>query len=218
MENSWKIKKLKNIISKNSLNLKYQLTNWFMSIAYQLITLPSTLDYFSVIFIKSSLTMNHIMIKLSYIFLPVHKIKCAESFFEIVLEFSLVLLPMFLKEIKICEVKWVIKWNWIFIINSTFTRKCIVLPISFICKLFVWIVQSSIAVHCSILSISIINSSVRIAEFSFSMSKAILFLSCINTGILILFCDNFYIWIALLKVLIWHLLLRLVDYMVLLLL
>lgn len=159
--------------------------------------------------------MNHVMIKLSYIFLPIHKIKCAESFFEIVLELSLVLLPMFLKKIEICEIKWVVKWNWIFIINSTFSRKCIVLPISLICKLFIWIIQSSVAIHCSILSISIINPSISIAEFSFPMTKAILFLSCINTSILILFCNNFYIWIALLKVLIWWLLLRLMNYMIL---
>ena len=117
--------------------------------------------------------MNHVMIKLSYIFLPIHEIKCAESFFEIVLELSLVLLPMFWKIIKIGEVKTMVKLNWIFIINTTLTKEGIILPLSLISKLSIWIVQVTQTIHCTLIPISFIDTSVCVLKFSFTVTKTI---------------------------------------------
>ena len=134
--------------------------------------------------------MDHVMIKLAHVFLPVHQIECTESFFIVILEFSLVLLPVLLKVVEVCIVEGVVQRDGLFIINSPLSRKRIILPIPLISKLFIWVIKSSIPIHSTILPISVIDAPISIAELPFPMSQTILLLPSVNTSIFVLLRHN----------------------------
>lgn len=134
--------------------------------------------------------MNHIMIKLSNVFLPVYQVKSTKAFFVIILEFSLVLFPVLLQIVKICIIKSMIKWDWLFIINNTLTRKCIIHPLTFISQFSVWIIQIPKTIHSSLVPISLVYTAISILELSFSVAQAVYFLSYIDAGIVILLCND----------------------------
>jgi len=118
---------------------------------------------------------------------------------------------VFKKIIEISKIKRLVKWNWFFIVYCTFSIKCVIFPLTFISKFFIRIKKFTITIHSSIIPITIINSTICITEFSFSMTKSIFFLSDINTSVSILFCNNFWIlfWTFFLNLLKFNNLLRL---------
>ena len=147
---------------------------------------------------KSPLSVDHVTLELSNVFLTIDQIKSTLSFFKIFNKISFIFFPMLLEIVKIVVIKLSFKFGRNFIVNTSFPIEGVFCPLTFISKLFWRIVEFSKAVHGTIFPLAIIDASIVVAKPPVTMPQTTFLLPNIYTVILVLFCNYIIIWLLLL--------------------
>ena len=138
-----------------------------------------------------TISIYHVRLELPNELLAINKIKNAISLLEVLLKVSLVSFPVILNFIKIAIIKRSRQRSWSLIINLSPSIEAIFIKLPNVGKLAIGVVKFSLSLHFSVLPVSLVDTAVRVLEFSVAISFVVAFFTVVRGAILVFFIYHF---------------------------
>jgi len=171
-----------------------------------MVSFPNTSNNWAIFFKELSLSVYHIMTKVTYIFLSIDEKKSSFSFLNIFIKCTNEFYPVAIEIAKVRIVKRGITVTSTIVEQCTLSLEIVVLPIPIInYPCFIGKVEFAFSTHLAFGPLAFVDFTIRECEWSFSMTKTIHKLAFKNTFVLISFlfipiigvcpCVTYWLWL-----------------------